>query len=171
MICESFADCIEWKSCQLAKVDKSCMKVQKNTAYCGQHHRDYYLELPKDIQALKYGVDGHVVRGNSQVKCDNLVLTDAYNNVKRAVFVELKGTDVHHAYEQIIMTISLFKEILTKKQYRCYARIIYSGGTQAYSNNDKEKLNNMLRRINGGCKGSFVKLGSRKLDEKLVELV
>jgi len=59
---------------------------------------------------------------DSSPKCDYLVLNDD----KRAVyFIELKGTDINHAIEQIEKTSEKLKKYLNN--YVINMRIIYSG--------------------------------------------
>ena len=56
-----------------------------------------------------YKIDGDVIPGSHTAKCDFLVLND---ESKQAYFIELKGSDVIHAIDQVEETVSLLKSEL-----------------------------------------------------------
>lgn len=83
----------------------------------------YKLSLADRRLSAVYAVDGHII--TSGTKCDKLILveTDAAAPAWTEIFVELKGSDVAHAIEQLEATIAhpLFKHASVK---RVNARIV-----------------------------------------------
>lgn len=74
---------------------------------------------------FQYKIDGDIISTTSpERRCDYLL----ENETKRTVYlIELKGTDVQHAVEQIEATIKKFGSILGS--YTIMPRIIYRGNT------------------------------------------
>ena len=68
----------------------------------------------------KIRIDGCVIAGNTVKKCDYLLL---YAEIKKAVFVELKGNKVMTAIEQLAATLdnAIIKEPLKQYDKRAYA--------------------------------------------------
>ena len=69
--------------------------------------------------------DGEVIAKNADtVRCDYLLLND---EAKRAYYIELKGSDLEKAIQQIDATVRMLQDSLTG--YATYRRIIYFSGT------------------------------------------
>lgn len=68
----------------------------------------YRLEFNKRRTCASFHIDGDIIRDGQ--KCDFLVLAKqeekTVNNYWKAIFVELKGTDVEHALKQLDATMS-----------------------------------------------------------------
>ncbi len=80
---------------------------------------------PKRHDVRQYQVDGGVFpKGDSPVRCDWLLLNDTE---KRAYYIELKGSDIQKATEQIEETIQALSPELPG--YTEYRRIIYHTGS------------------------------------------
>lgn len=166
MICTGFKNCLASKRCCLNIKDTSCINHYKKEVICKQNKREYCLVLKEQVTALKYEIDGHVIYDNNQIRCDNLILTDGFVDKDKAIFIELKGTNLHHAYDQLYESITSLKNIIGSN-YKYYARIVHTGGTQANSIKDKERLNKLLKQINKSEKGIFVLLSSRIMKETI----
>lgn len=75
-------------------------------------------------------MDGGLIKrkNNDTKKCDYLLLnvTDDVNlsDIPHSVFIELKGTDLVHAYQQILATIDEYEVDLSGSRF--HARIIVS---------------------------------------------
>lgn len=67
------------------------------------------------------------------LKCDYLFLYDAGNESTVAILIELKGTDIKQAIEQIRNTLSLFPDTF-QKCTKVYGRIVFAGGTPNIKN-------------------------------------
>ena len=73
----------------------------------------------------QFKIDGEVISKNSEAaRCDYLLLND---DAKRAYYIELKGSDLEKAIQQIESTVQIFQTSLPG--YTTYRRIIYFSGT------------------------------------------
>ena len=73
----------------------------------------------------QFKIDGEVIAKNADtVRCDYLLLND---EAKRAYYIELKGSDLEKAIQQIEATVLMLQDSLTG--YAAYRRIIYFSGT------------------------------------------
>jgi len=73
----------------------------------------------------QFKIDGEVIAKNSgSARCDYLLLND---DAKSAYYIELKGSDLEKAIQQIESTVQLFQTSLP--DYTPYRRIIYFSGT------------------------------------------
>ena len=71
----------------------------------------------------QYRIDGEVYKEDGE-RCDWLLLNDDWEEV---YYIELKGSDISKAIQQIISTEKLFAEEL--KHYTSFYRIIYKTGS------------------------------------------
>ena len=65
----------------------------------------YIMQLVKKLPTISFKIDGHIItEGN---KCDFMILIERDNKecIWEQVFVELKGTDVEHAINQLETTL------------------------------------------------------------------
>lgn len=76
-----------------------------------EHHATYVLLLKTKKECCSFQVDGYLIPDNDTEKCDKVVLVKAASNRWGEIFVELKGTKIAHAIQQIKATLSnpLFK--------------------------------------------------------------
>lgn len=89
----------------------------------------------------QYKIDGDVIqKADSQKRCDYLVENE---DKKTAYLIELKGTDLLHAIEQIEATILLFARKFKENSYTVYPRIVYGSNTHAV--NDSRYRNFMKK--------------------------
>jgi len=73
----------------------------------------------------QFKIDGEVIAKNADTaRCDYLLLND---EAKRAYYIELKGSDLERAIQQIESTVQMFQPSLP--DYTTYRRIIYFSGT------------------------------------------
>ena len=73
----------------------------------------------------QFKIDGEVITKNADTaRCDYLLLND---EAKRAYYIELKGSDLEKAIQQIEATVQMFQTSLPG--YTTYKRIIYFSGT------------------------------------------
>ena len=88
-------------------------------------------------------VDGGVIKGNKTLKCDYLV----FDVNKKEHYVELKGKDINHAFEQIISTIiRLSKDKKREKHSFIISSRVPKAGTdtQNYKKSLKKAFNSSL---------------------------
>lgn len=99
-----------------------------------------------------YRIDGCVVTSKNVKKCDFLLLNDEKKN---AYLIELKGTNIMRAIEQLESTERMLENDL--QRYQIYYRIVYRSNTHAIRTLDYTKF----------CKRKVgrVKAGTEKLEE------
>lgn len=105
------------------------MELRKED-YLGDTHKKVYVSAEKGrkhiannpagrYEVRQYRLDGEIVK--NEVCCDFLLLNDTYLN---AYYIELKGSDLVHAVEQVEAGRRIFKDSL--KDYTSYFRIVTS---------------------------------------------
>lgn len=98
-----------------------CDKRQKRIV--SKEKRSSHTAVNEKRQLVRqYLIDGDVIEDKHVIKCDYLVLND---EKKAAYFIELKGSKVLHAIEQIEETAKRLRPCL--QGYQFYYRIVYSG--------------------------------------------
>lgn len=98
-----------------------CDKRQKRIV--SEEKRSSHTAVNKNGQLVRqYLIDGDVIKDKHVIKCDYLVLND---EKKAAYFIELKGSKVLHAIEQIEETAKRLRPCLL--EYQFYYRIVFSG--------------------------------------------
>ena len=110
----------------------------RSEAVCKEKGKVYRL-LNKDrlYKILSLHVDGGVIVTDRETppnvaKCDYLYLIDLEPE-PIAILIELKGTDIKRAIEQIKNTLVLFSHAFDKCN-KVYGRIVFSGGTPNIQN-------------------------------------
>lgn len=110
----------------------------RSEATCKEKGKVYKL-LNKDrlYKILSLHVDGGVIVTDKETpqnvaKCDYLYLIDI-DPKPIAILIELKGTDIKRAIEQIKNTLILFNDVFDKCN-KVYGRIVFSGGTPNIQN-------------------------------------
>ena len=104
----------------------NCLKSFDNrrNISVSENKKKYLLHNSDEKLIAVFHVDGGMIQGNDVLRCDNLILdvTDM-----KAIFVELKGTDLSHALVQINTTIDMLKSDVADCSK--YARIVTSNRT------------------------------------------
>lgn len=104
----------------------------------------YVYENRKSDHVTKYRVDGELITDNG-AKCDFLLLNCEQ---EKAFFIELKGSDLIRAIEQIDRTIDLLKDTLGG--FAFHARIVLTRvNTTDLLNSKYLKLKKKVERFNG----------------------
>ena len=96
------------------------MELRKEE-YSGDIHKKVYVSAEKgrkhiannpagQYEVRQYRLDGNIVK--NMMCCDYLLLNDSYMN---AYYIELKGSDIAHAVEQLEAGLRIFKESLRHK--------------------------------------------------------
>ncbi|OTK46475.1 hypothetical protein B9X71_10915 [Acinetobacter baumannii] len=97
-------------------------KCSSTDCYCSTKKIFSYQENKKkfeikNLSALnicQYKIDGCVITSSSQIKCDCAFTVSKDSSINKIIFVELKGSDICHAAEQIISTYNIFKKDIKK---------------------------------------------------------
>lgn len=96
---------------------------ERQNLIVSKEKRSKHIAENENCQLVRqYQIDGEVIKDKDAVKCDYLVLND---EKKTAYFIELKGSKVVHAIEQIEETAKRFRPCL--HGYQFYYRIVFSG--------------------------------------------
>ena len=140
-------DSTNWKSlCE----EQQKIIVLKDKGVC-----EYRALNPQMDQVSAYQVDDNLIKEG--IRCDFLLLN---NTLHEAYYVELKGSDIRHAMEQIKQTVIRLSKYLS--EYNPFYRIVYRTGT--HSINDSSVIN--WKRSCGFNKGrEVVIVKQRKIEE------
>lgn len=91
----------------------------------GSHNPSRHIAHNVDGDIVyRYSVEGDLINGDGQKRCDYLLLNKEKQN---AYLIELKGSKVIEAREQILQSERVIRDYL--KGYRFLYRIIYRTGT------------------------------------------
>lgn len=145
MICENTQICFFelLKTHEQIKCEKKPLCVdfcdKRMDATCKERGRFYHLINIKDkrCKVLSLHIDGGVIIEDKKTppnvsKCDYLYLIEVGES-PIAILIELKGTNLLKAVEQIESTIALFKDVFNKCK-KVYGRIVFTGGTPNIQN-------------------------------------
>lgn len=125
-----------------------------------EQRTEYKLQFGKRRTSVAYQVDGNIItEGN---RCDYLVLAKQTENPGenswKAIFVELKATDVEHALKQLDASMSnaiLSHESISERHARIIAKSFPSNKSipsfEMAKRRFKSKHNCSLKQITSGC--------------------
>lgn len=139
------------RDCLISFDDKKNISISEN-------RKKYLLHNDLSNYIAVFHVDGAMVQDNDKIKCDNLLI-DATG--MKAIFVELKGTDLAHALQQINQTIDMMRDDIS--DCTKYARIVTSNRTNVpniRANPEYIKL----------YKKAEVKISANSIEEKISSL-
>ena len=104
---------------------KSLCEIHAKIIVCKENKAEYCAYNPCSDSVYKFKIDGDIISSSEEgLRCDYLV----ENETKRhAYFIELKGSDIAHAFLQIEATVNRYKMRL--KDYEIRPRIIYRNNT------------------------------------------
>ena len=123
-----------------------------------ENRKKYLLHNDLSNYIAVFHVDGAMVRDNDKIKCDNLLI-DATG--MKAIFVELKGTDLAHALQQINQTIDMMRDDIPNCTK--YARIVTSNRTNVPNIRANPEYIKLYKKAN-------VKVSANKIEEKIRSL-
>lgn len=129
MDCNYLRECMDSIKIQKNKYQKcsvsGCLRQcdSRKSVVVEENKKKYELINNSDEIAV-FQVDGRMIASSGSIRCDYLILTVS---AEIAILVELKGTDLRHAFEQIENTRKKLEPVL--KAYKIYARIITSNRT------------------------------------------
>lgn len=130
MKCNDFKGCVDSLEKNGQKDRKcllpACLKSYdtRKLAVVEEKKKKYELTNLKADHIAVFQIDSGMISVPNEMKCDNLLLDI---DLKLAVFVELKGTDLKHALEQVDVTVDRLLPGLPN--YRIFARIVTSNRT------------------------------------------
>jgi len=145
-----------------------CKKIQSDFEFQHKNHSivsfkdkghatEYRYVNQSNHHLAKYIVDNGLIKDSGD-KCDFLMLNC---ELKQSYFIELKGSDLIHAVEQIDRSIDLIKGSLP--EFSFYARIVVTRVNTIDQKSIKLlRLEKKLKSLNGNLKKQ-----SRLLEEKI----
>ena len=124
-------------------------------------NRTYKLHNKSGKEFVVYRIDGGLINDENVLKCDNGIYTEN----DWLFLIELKGTDLNHALDQINNTIDILLKRPNKKVKKLNARIVLSKVSIPRISASKEnKLKQLLHKSYGG--GNYKKQ-SRLLEDTI----
>ena len=132
-----------------------CDEKQKIIVLKDKGDCEYRALNPATDKVAAYKVDGDLIKDG--IRCDFLLLN---NSLCDAYYIELKGSDIRHAMEQIKQTVVRLGKLVAG--YSPFYRIVYRTGT--HSINDSSIVNwKRSCGLNNGREVVIVK--QRKIEE------
>jgi hypothetical protein len=125
-------DCLQYSGKK-----KDCPVIQKGKTFRIINEKGF------DIQV--YEVDPCLINDKNQQKCDYLLLAEKDSD-RRAYFVELKGTSLTDAINQLHNSINILYKLL--HEHKIFARIVGKRVTP-YIKSRQAKLDEKLKRFGG----------------------
>lgn len=171
MGCVNLRDCLDITVSYCPTGNSSCLtpKGIHRVVVCKEKKKEYRL-LNNGSNIAKYHVDGGVINSTTVQKCDFMVVgyTTQSNKI---IFIELKGTDILHAYDQIKNTIIKLAPNLRRLENRtCYARVVGKSipNISATSANRKNLIEELRKLSDNNIPiADMLKSGSTKLEDNL----
>lgn len=121
-----FKELVDKNPIMSSSCDRDCLisfDDRKNISI-SENRKKYLLHNDLSNYIAVFHVDGAMVQDNDKIKCDNLLID---TTGMKAIFVELKGTDLAHALQQINQTIDMMRDDFPNCTK--YARIVTSNRT------------------------------------------
>jgi hypothetical protein len=115
---------------QSGSYSKEHTRPQGGVIACQENNKEYRYEYVAGETFLQIQVDGGLDKDQNRQKCDYLLLNTTekwgITNIPNfhAVFIELKGTDLLKACEQLLVTIKRYAHALINS--RLHARVVVS---------------------------------------------
>ncbi len=139
------------RDCLISFDDRKNISISEN-------RKKYLLHNDLRNNMAVFHVDGAMVQDKNTIKCDNLVLD---TTGMKAIFVELKGTDLAHALQQINQTIDMMRDDISN--YTKYARIVTSNRTNVPNIRANPEYIKLYKKAN-------VKVSANLIEEKISSL-
>lgn len=148
MICNKLRECCENDGFVCENKERCIVyKDFRKNAVCEEKKKRYNIVNDKNCMIALYHVDGGMIYGEANVqKCDFMYLIYDSDN-PTVVFVELKGSDIYHAVQQLKETIDRYGAEL---QRRICARIVCSSVPRLHNDPIVKNLRKeLMKRYNG----------------------
>lgn len=149
------ADCVESCDC-------------RSKIICEENKIKYIAHNPNEKCVYKIKVDEGLIK--EQVRCDWAVAVVSNEDSLEEIFlVELKGSDIDHAFEQITGTMSILSTKCSAKKW--FARVVCSKVSSPQLNGiNYKKLDKKLKELNksaGELQRESIIVKTKVLEEKL----
>lgn len=132
MVCGQFPECVKYPEgtlpCLDVRREKACI-VSRGVSRpsCRERGKSYTLNMKgSGLEAVVYQIDGGVITGADEKKCDNaIVIRGGQGDKGKAVLVELKGKHITEALGQLngVLNLDIMKEVA--RSCKLYGRIVH----------------------------------------------
>lgn len=131
--------------------DKSCCKPTALTVVSRENKNSHIVKNNSGCLVYQYHIDGDIIIASQDKRCDYIVEVVRTNNYRPIAFIiELKGSDVNKAVDQIKKTIERYKNDL--KKYDIKPRIIlHKARTQEINSSKLRDLKRKYPYTDKGC--------------------
>ncbi|EAI8859771.1 hypothetical protein KU70_05760 [Campylobacter fetus] len=107
---------------RLLKIDKLIKQRTDKIITCSELNKELVFECNGILFTLiKVDDKTNILLNNQDIRCDYIITSNNTNEI--ALFIELKGSDISHAFRQI----QTMKDRFSKEYLKVYGAIIYSG--------------------------------------------
>jgi len=132
------------------KLNGDCIRYTGDKKDCCVTEKGKTFRLINNHQFVitVFEVDSCLIKDNNEKKCDFLLLVDKKQEC-RAYFVELKGTDLTGAIQQVLNSINILYKSL--HEHKIYARIVGKRVTPNIKSR-RVKLDERLKQFGGDLK-------------------
>lgn len=131
---------------ELLKIDSDCIEYSENERRIvfSEKGKTYIAQNENQKKVLGFKVDGGYIKENEVRKCDYALIV----NEEICYLIELKGTDISSACEQLLKTIELVTEKhIDMNKFLC--RSVHSRiATHKIENENVKRLKKKLKEIN-----------------------
>ena len=108
----------------------SLCKKKQTTVVSEENRRKHIAHNDHSYDVFQYRIDGDIIPPSTgEARCDYLVEIKNSETKCSAYLIELKGTDLNHAIDQIEATLKTFSNKL--REYDVFLRIVYRSNTHA----------------------------------------
>ena len=111
----------------------SLCSIKQKTIVSQENGRKHIAHNDHSCDVFQYRIDGDIIPPSTgEARCDYIVEIDksTKSQTKRSAYlIELKGTDLNHAIDQIEATLKMFSNKL--REYDVFLRIVYRSNTHA----------------------------------------
>jgi hypothetical protein len=131
----------------MIELHNDCLKQSGKKRDCpvSEKGKTFRLISKKDCNLWVYKVDACLIKDGGQKKCDYLILLEG-DSIRHAYFVELKGTGLRDAINQIDNSVKILIGLVNK--YKIFGRIVGRKVTPNIKSR-RVKLDEKLRQLGG----------------------
>ncbi|MDN4164435.1 hypothetical protein QWY31_02925 [Cytophagales bacterium LB-30] len=135
------------------------IECYSNSNVASENGKQFRIEKPNNVELCKVQIDGCLIQNQAVDKCDYLFKICQSNQI---FLVELKGTDVIHAVNQITSTYDQIRNKIDEPPINYKGFIISSSVPRAAEQNFRKQQEKVLKQ-----KGFLIKKGHQKHVEKI----
>ena len=152
MICKGFRKCHTTRV-MLSNCNKCMEETKESKPTVSEKGISYSIDNNNSLTLLKYKVDGGLIDGVEQIRCDYLMM---FPECLKAFYIELKGQGWKKAIDQLENTFKLVQPEM--KEYTPHLRAVVIQGVPNTRYNPLAKISKVVKRQ---YPGATIELKSR----------